>query len=81
MQSVTPEENQTQNGLLKIHENSISLYCLTWSLNETYWLKKNNPTSTSHSPLFKKKKKEKKRKKRKKDLEERKRNSSVYIHR
>lgn len=25
MQSVTPEENQTQNGLLKIHENSISL--------------------------------------------------------
>lgn len=63
MQSVTPEENQTQNGLLKIHENSISLYCLTWSLNETYWLKKNNPTSTSHSPLFKKKKKEKKERK------------------
>lgn len=43
MQSVTPEENQTQNGLLKIHENSISLYCLTWSLNETYWLKKKQP--------------------------------------
>lgn len=44
MQSVTPEENQTQNGLLKIHENSISLYCLTWSLNETYWLKNNKTT-------------------------------------
>lgn len=66
MQSVTPEENQTQNGLLKIHENSISLYCLTWSLNETYWLKKNNPTSTSHSPLFKKKRKKKKEKKERK---------------
>lgn len=63
MQSVTPEENQTQNGLLKIHENSISLYCLTWSLNETYWLKKNNPTSTSHSPLLKKTKKKRKERK------------------
>lgn len=58
MQSVTHEENQTQNSLLKIHENSISLYliyCLTWSLNETYWFKKNNPTLTPAQKIKEKK--------------------------
>lgn len=65
MQSVTPEENQTQNGLLKIHENSISLYCLTWSLNETYWLKKKPHLYLTLTPVQKKRKKKKEKKERK----------------